>query len=78
MPCSPLPDPGSISFGFSLEDDRHSCGAYLRLLGRRECAELLSSRLSSGEIDALTQLTSNLMRTHLSKQEYHRTFLGGH
>lgn len=78
MPCSPLPDPGSICFGLSLEDDRRSCGAYLCLLGRPECAELVSSRLSSDEIDTLVELVSNLMRTHLSKQEYHRTFLGGH
>lgn len=74
---TPSPDPASISFGLSLEQDRRSCATYLRLLGRSEFAELFSSRLSSEEIDALVDLTAQLMRTHLSKQEYHQEFLAG-
>jgi hypothetical protein len=74
---TPPPDPATISFGLSLEEDRHSCATYLRLLGRADFAELLSSRLTSDEIEALVDLTAQLMRTHLSKQEYHLEFLAG-
>jgi hypothetical protein len=73
---TPPADPATISFGLSLEEDRHSCATYLRLLGRSEFAELFSSRLTSEEIDALVDLTTQLMRAHLSEQEYHREFLG--
>ncbi len=74
---SPMPpDPATICFGLSPELDRQSCGAYLQLLGRPELAQTLSSRLSQAEIDQLIELISGLMRTHLSKHEYHSLFLG--
>ena len=71
-----LPDPATICFGLSPELDRQSCGAYLQLLGRPELAQTLSSRLSQAEIERLIELISGLMRTHLSKHEYHSLFLG--
>lgn len=67
----------TIMFGLTPEKDRESCSTYLQLLGRRECAEALSSRLSPEEIEQLVDLTSSLMRKHLSKKEYHQLFLGG-
>ena len=70
------PDPATICFGFSLELDRRSCAAYLQLLGRPELARTLCSRLSPEEIDRLVEALSGLMKTHLSKQEYHTLFLG--
>ena len=70
------PDPATICFGLSPELDRQSCGAYLQLLGQSELAQTLSSRLSQEEIDQLIELISGLMRTHLSKHEYHSLFLG--
>ena len=73
--CDP-PDPGAICFGLSPELDRQSCGAYLQLLGRTELANTLCSRLSQEEIDQLIGLIGGLMRTHLSKHEYHTLFLG--
>ena len=73
---STLPDPAAICFGLSHELDRQSCAAYLQLLGRAELARTLSSRLSENEIEKLIDLTSGLMRKHLSKQEYHTLFLG--
>ena len=70
------PDPRTICFGLSTELDRQSCAAYLQLLGRSELSHTLSSRLSQEEIDQLIDLLSGLMRTHLSKHEYHTLFLG--
>jgi len=72
----PIPDPGAICFGLSPELDRQSCAAYLQLLGRANLAQILSSRLSEKEIEELVELTSGLMRKHLSKREYHALFLG--
>ena len=69
------PDPGAICFGLSPELDRQSCAAYLRLLGRTELAQTLSSRLSPREIEELIDLISSLMRKHLSAPEYHSLFL---
>lgn len=66
----------TIMFGMTPEQDRESCCTYLQLLGRREFAETLSSRLSPEEIERLVELTASLMRKHLSKQEYHKLFLG--
>lgn len=68
-------DPGKICFGLSSRQDRISCALYLQLLGRKECAEALSERLSSEEIDRLVDLTGTLLRNHLSKKEYHSLFL---
>jgi len=65
-----------VMFGMSPEQDRKSCSIYLQMLGRKEFAETLSARLAPAEIEQLVDLTSALMRTHLSKQEYHRLFLG--
>jgi len=69
------PDPTAICFGLSPEHDQTSCALYLRLLGRQELAETLSSRMTSQEIEQLVDLTSGLMRRHLSKEEYHAMFL---
>lgn len=66
----------TIMFGLSPEQDRDSCSTYLQLMGRKDFAETLSSRLSPEEIEQLVDLTASLMRKHLSKQEYHQLFLG--
>ena len=68
-------DSGNICFGLSAELDTTSLAVYLQLLGRKECAELLSERLSSEEIEVLVDMITGLMQKHLSKQEYHRVFL---
>jgi len=46
------------------------------LLGKPELAETLASRLTPEEIEELVDLTTSLMRKYLSKQEYHKQFLG--
>ena len=70
------PDPAAICFGLSRELDQRSCAAYLQLLGRDELAQTLCSRLSQTEIDQLIEMISGLMKTHLSRHEYHTLFLG--
>lgn len=73
---SPRPDPAAICFGLSTELDRQSLAAYLQLLGRPELSHTLAARLSSKEIEALIDHLGSLMRSHLSKKEYHHLFLG--
>ncbi|MCG6931447.1 MAG: hypothetical protein LJE64_12910 [Desulfofustis sp.] len=75
MPDQPL-DAATIMFGLTPERDRESCSTYLQILGRRDLAQTLSSRLSPEEIEQLVEVTSSLMRRHLSRQEYHLLFLG--
>ena len=70
------PDPQTICFGLSSELDRRSCASFLQLLGNPELAETLASRLSPEEIEEFVELGSSLLRRHLSKEEYHRLFLG--
>jgi len=70
------PDPGTICFGLSTELDQQSLAAYLQLLGNTELSTTLAARLSSEEIEELIDLIASLMRTHLSKKEYHHLFLG--
>lgn len=68
-------DPSKICFGLTSELDTTSCAIYLQLLGRKDFAELLATRLSSEEIEMLTDMVAGLLRKHLSKQEYHKLFL---
>ncbi len=68
-------DPHQICFGLNQEIDQRSCAWFLRLTGQRKFAELLSSRLSSDEIEALTSTLTALFKEHLSEDEYHTHFL---
>lgn len=70
------PDPAGICFGLNTELDRQSCALYLQLLGKPNLAQVLSERLSPQEIEDLVALVTTLLKTHLSKQEYHTLFLG--
>ncbi|MBC8209327.1 MAG: hypothetical protein H8E79_09215 [Desulfobulbaceae bacterium] len=68
-------DPHQICFGLNQETDRRSFAWFLRLAGQQEFAELLSSRLNSDEIEALTNTLTGLFKEHLSEDEYHTHFL---
>lgn len=67
--------PSQICFGLDPDLDRRSFSWFLQLAGNRELADLLASRLDSGEIDQFVDLFTSLMHKHLSEAEYHRLFL---
>jgi len=75
MTKSPTLDPGKICFGLSEELDQKSLVIFLQLFGGKEFAELFAGRLSSTEIEKLTDHIMMLLRRHLSEDEYHAVFL---
>jgi hypothetical protein len=68
-------DSQQICFGLNRRLDQQSLSWFLQLAGRREFADFLSQRLSEEEIHAFVNFFTNLMKRHLSEEEYHRLFL---
>ncbi len=64
-----------MCFGLNLDLDRSSISCFLQLAGRPELATLLSSRLSSEEIQDVVQFFTGVLKNNLSEDEYHRLFL---
>ena len=71
-----MPDPAKICFGLTQDLDRDSLAAFLQLGGQKEFSQIFADRLSSEEIIGLVDHFMDLLRKHLSEQEYHRLFLG--
>lgn len=69
-------DPSKICFGLTEELDRQSLATFLQLGGQEDFAKLLASRLSSEEIICFVDHFMDLLRSHLSENEYHDLFLG--
>jgi hypothetical protein len=67
--------PSQICFGLNQDLDRQSFSCFLQLAGRAEFANLLAERLSSEEIENFIDSFTGLLRTHVSKNEYHQIFL---
>ena len=70
------PDPAKICFGLTEEIDRQSLADFLRLGGQEEFSRIFAARLSREEIIGLVDHFMDLLRKHLSEDEYHRLFLG--
>lgn len=68
-------DASKICFGLSKELDQQSLFIFLQLCGRPDFAKEFSTRLSSDETTKLVDHVMNLLRNHLSENEYHRLFL---
>ncbi|MFH0781492.1 MAG: hypothetical protein V2B20_06000 [Pseudomonadota bacterium] len=68
-------EPDKMCFGLTEELDRQSLATFLQLCGRPEFAELFAKRLSSGEIIQFVDGFFDLLKKHLSKNEYHQIFL---
>ena len=71
-----LPNPSSICFGLDRATDERSLAAFLRIFSSEPLLTTLIPRLSDREIGGLVDTLSELLRAHLSEQEYHRLFLG--
>jgi hypothetical protein len=66
---------GMIAFGFSRADDERSLIAFLQKFSDDDLMTVLASRLSDHEIEALVNLLTGLLKTHLTDGEYHKRFL---
>ncbi len=67
--------PDQICFGLTSELDKESFSCFLQLAGNRQFADVLAGRSTSEEIDEVVTALMNLIRRHLSEDEYHRLFL---
>ena len=61
-------------FGFNRETDERSLKLFMQRIAGRDLLEELIPRLSSKEIDSVVALFTGLMKSHLSKKEYHRLY----
>lgn len=68
-------DPAKMCFGLTEEIDRQSFHTFLRLCGQQELAQLLATRMTSEEIIQVVDSFFDLLKKHLSKNEYHQYFL---
>jgi TorA maturation chaperone TorD len=66
---------GMIAFGFSREVDENTIKYYLQKFSDDELLETLVPRLSQEEMHRAFDLLNELMKNHLSDDEYHRLFL---
>jgi TorA maturation chaperone TorD len=66
---------GMVAFGFSREVDEQSLMIYLQKFSDDDVVKALVPRLSDDEITQLFELMSQLMRNHLTDDEYHKLFL---
>lgn len=67
-----------VAFGFSREIDEKSLKFYLQKFSDDDFLQVLVPRLSDDEITRLFDQISNLMRNHLTEEEYHEYFLKDH
>jgi hypothetical protein len=68
-------DVGMIAFGVDRETDERSLVAYLQKLTDDDLMAVLVKRLSDEEIVTTMDFAGELLRKHLSDDEYHRLFL---
>ena len=66
---------GMVAFGLSRETDEKSLMYYLQKFSDDAMVKALVPRLSDEEINRLFELMSELMRSHLNDEEYHKLFL---
>ena len=67
---------GSIMFGFDRTTDEKSLAAFLQIIANSDMLDKLIPKLKDQEIESVVDLFMGLMKNHLSKNEYHRLFLG--
>lgn len=68
-------DPHQICFGLNREHNERSFSLFLQLIGNRELADVLAKRLSDEEIERFVADFTQLIRQHLTEDEYHQLFL---
>ena len=66
---------GLVGFGLDRETDENSLMVYLQKFSDDHFLKTLIPRLKDDEIEAILELISRLLKTHLKEDEYHRLFL---
>ncbi len=66
---------GLVGFGLNRETDENTIIYYLQKFSDDRLMSVMRSRLSDEELEALFNQLSELLRKHLSEEEYHHFFL---
>jgi len=66
---------GPVAFGLDRETDEASLMVFLQKFSDDDLLVVLTQRLSLEEIHRLVNFLTELMKRHLSEEEYHRLFL---
>ena len=66
---------GLLGFGYDRETDEKTMMYYLQKFSDDKHLETIIPRLTDDELNRLFELLSNLMKNHLSDNEYHHLFL---
>ena len=66
---------GLVGFGMDREGDENTVVYYLQKFSDDALMNLMKNRLSQEELEEVFNLTTRLLKTHLSEEEYHRYFL---
>ncbi len=66
---------GMVGFGLNRETDENTVIFYLQKFSDDALMAVLRQRLDDKDLGALFDLVSDLLRKHLSEEEYHRLFL---
>ena len=69
---------GLVAFGMDRETDENTIKYYLQKFSDDDLMAALVPRLDDGELTALFDMMSGLMRRHLVEDEYHDLFLKEH
>jgi len=66
---------GLVGFGMDREGDEDTVVYYLQKFSDDALMNLMKKRLSQEELEEVFNLTTRLLKTHLSEEEYHGCFL---
>ena len=66
---------GLVGFGLDRETDENTIIYYLQKFSDDNLMQEMKIRLSDNELASLFDILSDLLRKHLSEDEYHRLFL---
>ena len=66
---------GFLGFGYDRETDEKTIMYYLQKFSDDRHLETIIPRLTDDELNQLFEMLSNLMKNHLSDNEYHHLFL---
>ena len=66
---------GLVGFGADRETDEKTIIYYLQKFSDDVFMEILTQRLTDGELEEIFSLITRLLKNHLTESEYHRLFL---
>ncbi len=64
-----------VGFGMDRETDENTIVYYLQKFSDDANMNLMKKRMSREELEEVFNLVTRLLKTHLSEEEYHRSFL---